>query len=107
MRSTAARAAQVDWARRSTAERARLIGGFVRCSRRKRRRIAEITAAVGERPVAEKLVSEVLPLLDACRFLQKNAARILRTTALRPPRSPRLAAWQLVRSASEAVRRRS
>jgi aldehyde dehydrogenase (NAD+) len=31
--------------------------------------------------VAEKIVSEVLPLLDACRFLEKNAARILR-----PPR---------------------
>ena len=76
---TAARAAQREWARRSTAERARLIGDLRPLIAAEAQRIAEITAAIAERPVAEKLVSEVLPLLDACRFLQKNAPRILRS----------------------------
>ena len=76
---TAARAAQMEWARQSAAERAAQIGDLRPLLAAEAQRIAEITAAVGERPVAEKLVSEVLPVLDACRFLQKNAARILRT----------------------------
>lgn len=75
---TAARAAQTAWAERPTAERARLIGDLRPLLAAEANTIAEITGVVGDRPVAEKLVSEVLPLLDACRFLQKNAARILR-----------------------------
>ena len=38
-----------------------------------------MAAAPNERPVAEKLVSEVIPLLDACRFLEKQARWLLRT----------------------------
>ncbi len=56
----------------------------LRVVRRLRRLIAEnatdlaaTTAAVWRRPVAEKLVSEVLPLADACRWLERNAAQIL------------------------------
>ncbi len=40
--------------------------------------LAALAAAPHDRPVAEKLVSEVLPLLDACRFLEKEARWILR-----------------------------
>ncbi|MBA3960752.1 MAG: aldehyde dehydrogenase family protein [Chthoniobacterales bacterium] len=40
--------------------------------------LARLAAAPNDRPVAEKLVSEVIPLLDACRFLEKNASWILR-----------------------------
>ncbi len=39
--------------------------------------LAAGAAAVAGRPVAEKLISEVLPLADACRWLEKNAARVL------------------------------
>ncbi len=39
--------------------------------------LAAAGAAVSDRPLAEKLVSEVLPLADACRWLERNAARVL------------------------------
>ncbi len=39
--------------------------------------LADAAASVSDRPIAEKLVSEVLPLADACRWLERNAARIL------------------------------
>ena len=39
--------------------------------------LAIAAAAVSNRPVAEKLASEVLPLTDACRWLEGNAARVL------------------------------
>ncbi|MDQ6939348.1 MAG: aldehyde dehydrogenase family protein, partial [Verrucomicrobiota bacterium] len=39
--------------------------------------LADAAAAVNRRPIAEKLVSEVLPLADACRWLERNAARVL------------------------------
>ena len=32
---------------------------------------------MSDRPLAEKLVSEVLPLADACRWLERNAGRVL------------------------------
>ena len=73
----AARAAQTDWAQRPTQERAQLVGGLRPLLAAEAETIAEITGAAGDRPVAEKLVSEVLPLLDACRFLQNNTARVL------------------------------
>ncbi|MGI8432135.1 MAG: aldehyde dehydrogenase family protein [Chthoniobacterales bacterium] len=42
-------------------------------------RLAGLAAAPNDRPVAEKLVSEVIPLLDACRFLEREARWTLRT----------------------------
>lgn len=39
-------------------------------------------AACRQRPVAEALTSEVLPLIDACRFLERNARRLLATRRL-------------------------
>ncbi len=73
-----ARRAQPAWAAQAAAERARLIGGIRLMLAERNTEIAQLTAAVSDRPLAEKIVSEVLPLLDACKFLQKNAARILR-----------------------------
>ena len=70
--------AQIEWAARAVKARAQLIGSLRPLLADEATAIAQTTAAVGNRPVAEKLVSEVLPLLDACRFLEKNAARILR-----------------------------
>ena len=60
----AARTAQTEWAGRSIKERARLIGALRPLIAAEAQRIAEVTAAVGARPIGEKLVSEVLPLLD-------------------------------------------
>lgn len=39
--------------------------------------LATVAAAVSNRPIAEKLVSEVLPLADACHWLERRAARVL------------------------------
>ena len=36
-----------------------------------------MAAAVSDRSLAEKLVSEVLPLVSACRWMERNAARVL------------------------------
>lgn len=41
-------------------------------------RLAERAASVAKRPLAEKLVSEVLPLADACRWLERHARHVLR-----------------------------
>ncbi|RYD36610.1 MAG: aldehyde dehydrogenase family protein, partial [Verrucomicrobiaceae bacterium] len=71
------REAQLRW--EETPVRGRLV--FIR---RLRHLIAENAeslaaeaAAVRDRPLAEKLVSEVLPLADACQWLERNAARVL------------------------------
>jgi acyl-CoA reductase-like NAD-dependent aldehyde dehydrogenase len=39
--------------------------------------LASTAAAVSGRPLAEKLASEVLPLTDACRWLERRMARVL------------------------------
>lgn len=75
-----ARAAQQDWASLSMEDRARRIGIVRGLLAERATALAQEAAAVQGRPIAEKLVSEVLPLVEACRFLEKNAGRILRTT---------------------------
>ena len=74
----AARVAQRSW--ENVPLRARL--GIVRQLRvaiaAEASALAQLAAAPNERPVAEKLVSEVIPLLDACRFLEREARWILR-----------------------------
>ncbi len=74
----AARQAQKTWARRPVRERASLIGSLRSTIARHAPALAEVTAELCRRTPAEKLVSEVVPLADGCRFLEKNAARILR-----------------------------
>ena len=76
---SAATSAQPDWEHRSTAERARCIGSLRPLLSACARDLANAVAAITDRPVAEKMVSEVLPLIEAARFLEKNAARILRS----------------------------
>ncbi|MBC7966419.1 MAG: aldehyde dehydrogenase family protein, partial [Fuerstia sp.] len=70
-----ARTAQSEWANRSVRDRL----GFLK---KIRLRIAdhprEIAASVSRPDVAETLAAEVLPLLDACRFLEIEAPRILK-----------------------------
>jgi acyl-CoA reductase-like NAD-dependent aldehyde dehydrogenase len=72
-----ARVAQNLWAARSAGERV----GFVRKLRtliaEQGEALAAAAASVNGRPLAEKLVSEVLPLAEACRWLERKAARVL------------------------------
>jgi acyl-CoA reductase-like NAD-dependent aldehyde dehydrogenase len=73
-----ARAAQPQWAARRARERQLLIRALRHAIAEEAEQLARLAAAATDRPLSEKLVSEVLPLLDACRFLERNTARILR-----------------------------
>ncbi|MGI8438154.1 MAG: aldehyde dehydrogenase family protein [Chthoniobacterales bacterium] len=73
-----ARRAQLAWAEQSPRARARAMRELRILLAENASRLAHSAAAIGDRPVAEKMVSEVLPLLEAARFLEKNVARIFR-----------------------------
>ena len=79
-----ARTAQAEWARRSLSQRLRVV-------RRVRHRLAEEgcgwAVLMDDRRDADVLAGEVIPLADACRFLEREARRILR--AHRPRRRGR------------------
>ena len=72
-----ARAAQLAWALQPIAQRLRLFREFRHLIAANAEALAIATATVVDRPIAEKLVSEILPLADACRWLEKNAERVL------------------------------
>ena len=74
----AAREAQACWEAIPVRRRVALAAHLRAAIARDASRLARLAAAPNERPVAEKMVAEVIPLLDACRFLERNAARILR-----------------------------
>ena len=70
-----ARAAYHAWRTRSVSERLKVIRAFRLEIGRNPRKLAETV----KRPhLAETLAAEVLPLADACRFLELNASQILR-----------------------------
>ncbi len=74
-----ARTAQVHWASKTLRQRLAILTALrlkMACQPR------EIAASVGRVPIAETLAAEVLPLLDACRFLELEAPQILRKTQL-------------------------
>jgi acyl-CoA reductase-like NAD-dependent aldehyde dehydrogenase len=71
------RAAQLHWALQPIAYRLGLICELRHLIAANAETLAIAAAAVSDRPVAEKLASEVLPLADACRWLERNAARVL------------------------------
>ncbi len=75
-------ALQTAWAATPVAKRLR----FVRAARHRMASDAELfTAAISStlpRTSADTLTAELMPLLDACKFLEKNAARVLRTRKL-------------------------
>lgn len=77
-----ARDAQAEWAARPLAERLRVIRGV---RHRLAARTGEIAAAAGAgrgRPLADVLSAEVLPLAEACRFLEREASRLLAPRAI-------------------------
>lgn len=74
----AARVAQRGWEATPLRERLRLVRQLRCASAADATALAQLAAAPHGRPVAEKLVSEVIPFLDACRFLEREARWILR-----------------------------
>jgi len=74
-----ARATQALWSQTPIRERLRIVRALRHLIAENADKLASIAASVSDRPIAEKLVSEVLPLADACRWLEKSADRVLAT----------------------------
>jgi acyl-CoA reductase-like NAD-dependent aldehyde dehydrogenase len=72
-----ARDAQIRWALQPIAQRLRVVRELRHLLAENTEPLAIASAAMSDRSVAEKFVSEVLPLADACRWLEKSAARVL------------------------------
>src|SRR5271157_3369581 len=72
-----ARDAQASWALQPISARLLFVRDLRHLVAVNAAELASTTAAVSERPPAEKLASEVLPLADACRWLDRRAARVL------------------------------
>lgn len=75
----AARMAQRRWATTTLRQRLAVVRQLRVALAEQALEVAELAAAPNDRPVAEKMTSEIAPLIDACRFLERNARRILRT----------------------------
>lgn len=77
MAFTAARSAQTSWSRTPLRERLKRIRVLRALIAEHSHELAESSAFARRRPVSEALVAEVVPLAEACRFLEKNARHIL------------------------------
>ncbi len=71
------RAAHAQWLLKSIPDRLAIVRALRHLIAENADTLAAATTAVNNRPLAEKLASEVLPLADACRWLERNAARVL------------------------------
>jgi acyl-CoA reductase-like NAD-dependent aldehyde dehydrogenase len=71
------RVLQARWALTPIRERLRVVCELRHLIAENADALAVAAGAVSGRPLAEKLVSEVLPLADACRWLKRNAGRVL------------------------------
>ncbi|MGE5207999.1 MAG: aldehyde dehydrogenase family protein, partial [Alphaproteobacteria bacterium] len=69
--------AQSRWAQRSIHDRSKVLKRLRLLIAERARALAAAASTVDNRPLSEKLVSEVLPLADACKWLSRNAPRIL------------------------------
>lgn len=96
----AARQAQTQWAQRRLGERLQFVRELRYSIAAHAHDLAVEAASVAQRPVAEKLVSEVLPLVDACRWLTQRAVR-----ALAPRRCDRMGSPLWMRGVSFEVQR--
>jgi acyl-CoA reductase-like NAD-dependent aldehyde dehydrogenase len=82
---SAARSASLSqrvWAATSIQRRVELLRAFRGLLATHGQRLAETSAAPRHRPVAESLTAEVIPLADACKFLERNAAQLLAPRSL-------------------------
>lgn len=81
-----ARATQQAWAKRTLRERLAILTALrLHIARHPR----ELAATIDRKDVADALAAEVLPLLDACRFLEREAPRILKEVAISHRARPR------------------
>lgn len=71
------RAAQERWALVPIRERLRVVRALRHLLAANADKLAAIAASVSNRPVEEKLVSEVLPLVETCCWLERNTRRVL------------------------------
>jgi acyl-CoA reductase-like NAD-dependent aldehyde dehydrogenase len=72
-----ARVAQTRWSRTPVVRRVKLIRKLRQLIAEHATQLAKTSAAARQRPVLEALTAEVLPLAEACRFLERNAEKIL------------------------------
>ncbi|HVW00118.1 MAG TPA: aldehyde dehydrogenase family protein [Planctomycetaceae bacterium] len=94
------RAAQCLWNSVPLTERLRVVRRFRQLLAERAVQVAEIMLAARGAAVAETLSAEVLPLADACRFLERNAAQVLRPLRLGLAGRP----WWLVGTSCEIHR---
>ncbi len=74
---TEARSAQSHWSRTPLDRRLELIRKLRRLIAEHAPQLAGASASARRRPALESLTAEVLPLAEACRFLEREAGRIL------------------------------
>ncbi len=72
------RGAQIHWATILLARRLGRIRELRRLIAENAASLAQASASARNRPAVESLLAEVLPLAEACRFLEREAGRILR-----------------------------
>lgn len=73
-----ARAAQTRWATTSVTHRLASVRELRRLIADEALALAAASASARNRPALESVLAEVLPLAEACRFLEREAERILR-----------------------------
>jgi acyl-CoA reductase-like NAD-dependent aldehyde dehydrogenase len=74
---TSARLAQSRWSRTPVVRRLQLVRKLRQLISEHAMRLAEASASARQRPALESLTAEVFPLAEACRFLERNAEKIL------------------------------
>ncbi len=77
-----ARAAQRDWAIKPIARRLVPVAELRRLISENAMALAAASAGSRQRPTAESLTAEVIPLAEACRFLVRNTGSLLKTRRL-------------------------
>jgi len=75
----AAREAQASWAARSAKDRLRVLGVFQSQLIRRRDEVARTIASETGKPVGEGLVTDLIPVIDAVRFLKKRGPDVMET----------------------------
>ncbi|MGK2230558.1 MAG: acyl-CoA reductase-like NAD-dependent aldehyde dehydrogenase, partial [Methanobacteriota archaeon] len=75
----AAREAQRSWEARSVKDRLRVLDVFQNHLIRRRDEVARTIAAETGKPVGEGLVTDLIPVIDAVRFLKKRGPEVMET----------------------------
>jgi len=85
---TAANAAQAEWCRTPIKRRLHMVRELRHLIAGNARQLAEASATARQRPALEALTAEVMPLAEACRFLERGAERVLGSRKLGPRGRP-------------------